>query len=587
MKNNTRYSAKVLFDIFKITPFSVIVVVVYYFINGIFPAFVTYFSKEIFQAAEKIIETDQSVQFFGVIVSQFVAVYIIKNILEIVVDTPRSCGIYTKVQYALERNLSYVISKIPYVNFENKRTYDSIFMAREAISKTHFQKVFFSFFEVISMVISLFGIAITLFSSSPLLLVVCLLCVIPQFISRLVRGKEFYRLKVQQVPQEREANYLWNLLTERNVAKEIRSYNSEQFLASKWNNLTDKIYTLQSQFVKREARSFFLWRLLQDLGIIVCVLIAVSLLHNETLGAGDFSACITAIILTQNIFRKILIAAPKMASSIKFVENYYSVMETDMNDKKKEEVSIIKNISFADVCFKYPMGSAFAIENVDFSISQGETIVIVGENGSGKTTLAKLLLGLYEPTKGNVYYNNIDSNKIDKSSLYKNMSVLSQNYTKYFFSIKENITISNTELKENLDNVKSYLQYVNLERFTNDKLDIFLGKEFGGQELSGGEWQRLAIARALYKPANLLVLDEPTSALDPAIESEILSKFVEISEEKRTTIIVSHRIGICTIADRILVMKAGKIIDIGTHTELYDRSLYYRDLFETQRKWYV
>ena len=587
MKKNGYYIYKVLLEVIKAASFSSIAVIAYFIFSGVYPGILTAFSKEIFQAAEKILGNKVYQDIFFNLVIKLMFLYVIKNVLDMIIDAPRSCGIYTKVQYVLERNLSRKISKLPYMSFETAKTYDKIFQARKAISQKHFQKVFFSFLDIVSLSIGVFGIAMVLFTFSPIMFPILVISIIPQLISRILRGEEFYKLKNHQIAQLREANYIWRLFTERRSAKEIRTYNSQEFLIGKWNEIIRTIYNALTNFTKKEARSFFLWNLLQDFGLIVGIAMCCILLLTHHLELGEFVAGISAIITMQTMFQNILKKISILFVSLKFVANYYKIMEIKTNEGNYK-LNKIQKITLKDVHFRYPTSNEFILKNINLSISLGETIVIVGENGSGKTTLSKIILGLYEPTEGEVQYNDIKNDIVFKDDIYKNMTVLSQDYTHFMFSVAENIFIAEPNMPINLYRVKSLLRYVGLEKYTEKSLvTMILGKEYGGTEISGGEWQRLAIARAMYKDADFLILDEPTSALDPLIESDILNKFVEVSEGNQTSIIISHRISLCPKADKVIVVKDGTLVGIGPHTELYLNNTYYKTLYDEQSKWYA
>ena len=242
----------------------------------------------------------------------------------------------------------------------------------------------------------------------------------------------------------------------------------------------------------------------------------------------------------------------------------------------------MKNVSFS-----YPNKDKKAIEDINLSIRKGETIALIGENGSGKTTLSKIILGLYEADEGSVFWDGTDLNFLDKDALYKNISLTLQKPVQYNFSLRENVAISdlsriNEEVKiiEALkENDADYL----LEK--TGGLDVRLGRIFNGAELSGGEWQRLALSRCRFKNADFLILDEPTSALDPIEESLVLKRFISLIKNK-TAVIISHRAGLCRLVDRVALMKEGKLLALGTHDALFSSCEEYRMLYSAQADLY-
>lgn len=214
--------------------------------------------------------------------------------------------------------------------------------------------------------------------------------------------------------------------------------------------------------------------------------------------------------------------------------------------------------------------------------------MIVGENGSGKTTLSKLLAGAYMPRTGKIFYDGRKTADLERKSLYRHISVVSQDFMHYNFSLRENVGISDISRIQDSAAMEELLTDVAGQEFMEKlgDLDVQLGREFGGKELSGGEWQKVAIARGLWKDSDIVILDEPTSALDPLMEYDILSKFVEMIRGK-TSIIISHRVGVCRTADKIIVMKDGRVVECGKHEELLQKNGEYSRIWQEQAKWYA
>lgn len=220
-------------------------------------------------------------------------------------------------------------------------------------------------------------------------------------------------------------------------------------------------------------------------------------------------------------------------------------------------------------------------------IKVGETVAILGENGSGKTTLTKIIMGLYQCMEGEILFDGVNINSIKRDGLYGNVSMVSQNFTQYNLSLKENILFRKEADKETEMRIREICERVGLEVGNQgDGLETLLGREFGGVELSQGQWQKIAIARVLVKETPIVFLDEPTSALDPIIENKILTEFLRIVKG-RTAIIISHRVGLCKDVDKIVVMKDGSVAEIGSHFELMKNKSEYYKLYTAQNKWYI
>lgn len=255
--------------------------------------------------------------------------------------------------------------------------------------------------------------------------------------------------------------------------------------------------------------------------------------------------------------------------------DYWAVAERTDSDTSS---SLNNEIKLDHVSFHYPGQERFALEDINLSIKKGEVIAIVGENGAGKTTLTNVILGLFLPSNGTVYYDGIDISTVSEASLHKNQSVVPQNFNRYKLSVRDNIVMGNfNDIDERKIEQKK-------QAFLGDlgiSQNTLLGKEFGGRELSGGQWQQLSCARGFYKNSDFLVLDEATSAIDPLKENAMYDAF-RAELNGKTGIIITHRLGAVSLADRIIVLQHGRIVQEGTHHQLLTVDGPYLQLWNTQ-----
>ena len=251
---------------------------------------------------------------------------------------------------------------------------------------------------------------------------------------------------------------------------------------------------------------------------------------------------------------------------------------------KEGVVDLSNGIHFNNVSFSYPGSKYAALDNISVSISSGETIAIVGKNGAGKSTLVRLLAGLFEPDCGIVNIGGKDSKLTSHKSIQHCISAVFQNFQKYKMTLSENVTISRVIDNQNESKI---LRVLNESEFVHESLalDSMLSPEFGGIDLSIGQWQRIAIARGLFRENALIILDEPTSAIDPLEEIHIYKQFSEVIKNK-CAVIVTHRLASTKLADKIIVMDNGAIVDVGTHNELLNRRGLYFEMWEAQASWY-
>ncbi|MGW9125707.1 ABC transporter ATP-binding protein [Paenibacillus chitinolyticus] len=249
-----------------------------------------------------------------------------------------------------------------------------------------------------------------------------------------------------------------------------------------------------------------------------------------------------------------------------------------------------KSIEIKQLSFKYPSHNDYVLENVSFKINIGEKIAIVGDNGAGKSTLAKCLVGLYEVENGKIIFDDIELREMDLAEYRNHVAVLFQDFVHYYLKIRENIAVGNISKLQDDNELKLAAEMANLTNLVNkceDGLDTELGNLFEeGTELSGGQWQKVALSRVFLRNAEIIVLDEPTASLDPMTEAEIFKQFINAAKNK-TAIFITHRLGSCRFADRILVLKNGRIVEQGSHNELIYSKGEYARMFHTQAHNYI
>ena len=253
--------------------------------------------------------------------------------------------------------------------------------------------------------------------------------------------------------------------------------------------------------------------------------------------------------------------------------------------QKKQDMPKEFDIRLKHIGFTYPMSKKEALSDISLTLYQGQTVALVGENGSGKTTLCRVLMGLYQPDKGEIFYGDHLLSTLE----LMNISAVFQKYCRYKMTVSENIQLGEFWKKTDEKELKGICKDVGIhleqEHFTNG-IYTMLGREFDGIELSGGQWQRIAIARGLFKNSNMIILDEPTAAIDPLEETRLYQDFAKICKNK-TAVIVTHRLASARIADRVIVMKEGKVIQDGSHEQLISVEGEYKKMYEEQKKWYV
>ena len=569
-------------EIYRIAPFSLVVQVVCMLVQSILVAANTWVIS-VFLNCVYTENFQTGMLYLGIIWGVFIISEVSNSIFY-------SCmvKIDSKVGMELSMELGEKGARLSLVQYEDAEINNRLKRARDCIQQGRFSDLSLSVFNIFGEVLKVTSTLIVLAAFSPLLAVVSLLSVIPYFIVRAIRGKEFYELKKYQAASERKRDYLYHLFGDKRAVKELRILGIEAYIEQKLYKTRDKMNRELWEFKKRDIGSFFLCDMLCKSGYVLSIVIAILLLLNNRLEFGVLAAALVAFTSFQMAAKYFLISLGRIPECAAFVKDYYDFIDIGEETRGEEKFNQnFEEIAVKHVDFFYPNAKRSAISDVSFHIKQKESIAIVGNNGSGKTTLVKLLTGLYKAQKGEIFYGEQNINSLNPKEFYENISIVSQDFIKYEMSLRENVGISDWKRMEDTEKIRQLLKKMELPEFSDeDSLEQPLGSEFGGRELSIGQWQKLAIARGMFKKSSMIVLDEPTAALDPIMESNILKMFLQIAKEK-TAIIVSHRIGICREVDKIIVMKNGGVAEIGNHKELLEKKGEYYQLYKMQQKWYV
>ncbi|MUG44533.1 ABC transporter ATP-binding protein [Paenibacillus woosongensis] len=497
-----------------------------------------------------------------------------------------------KTQYHFDQLIAEKSSKIPLIHMESSDYYD------------HFYRISGNSVRVINLIDNVFSIlqnTVMLFSMLILMAAVhwglalgVLLLIIPSLIVNITMGNLRYRQMLEQTPVERKTGYLLDLLSSRLTAKELRSFNLSKYFIDRWSKLFWKNGYEKLYLEKKTSVSVFV---VDAFGILVTGTVMILLIWLGAIGKltmGAYVAMTQTLTTVQRGLEDIAFRMGAIYEDSLFSNPLFTFLELPEEDHAGRVFSfpnkIFKGIQVRNLSFKYPKQNVKALENVSFHINQGEKIAIVGENGSGKTTLIKCLLGLYPATEGEVLIDDIDIRQINLTELRNHITVLYQDFVQYQFSAEENIGVGRVDKMMDKEMIFRAAEKGGALGFIKDlKLgfDTQLGPYFsGGVELSLGQWQKMAISRAFFRDAPIVILDEPTAALDPLAEAAIFDQFMTLSKGK-TAIFISHRLGSCRNADRIIVMKEGKIVESGNHNELIQLQGEYHRMFQAQSKWYV
>lgn len=422
----------------------------------------------------------------------------------------------------------------------------------------------------------------------PVLALCVVLIFIPAFASMVIRPDIFFELEDHAAPARRMDAYLKKCVGGPEYFKETRTLGISGYFKSKF---LENVKLLNG-YIWKAQKKIKLVELMTTLFSVfgyggVMVLLVVSLLRGRittALYASVFSSITLMYAMCDDAAYHFL----SPFDGVAIVNSFVALIKGKLPERKDRPVDFSKPIVAEDITFSYPGADKLALDHVSFRVRAGETIAIVGNNGSGKTTLSKILLGIYTPKSGSVKIGDVDIGEISSKSVGVGMSAVFQNFLKYKMSVEDNIRISDPGRQDRaaLENCAAQFDMdFEAGQFAEGR-DTILSREFGGTELSGGQWQKIAIMRGMYRDRKVMVLDEPTSAIDPLEETRLYQKFAEMAEG-RTAFIVTHRIGLTKIADRIMVMDRGRLVQTGTYEELEKEEGMFREMLQAQKKWYM
>lgn len=379
-------------------------------------------------------------------------------------------------------------------------------------------------------------------------------------------------------------------LYQRASAPEIRLFTLPEWLLSKWTDAYRKLAMLEINVLKRKTAWNALAGLASILGYGAIIFIAAAAAQNadETEVAGVFTGLITAAVTLQGILSAIAYGIGNLTEQSSVLRDLAPLFT--MQPAKEESACHTKHqdrtasdpdtrIEMNALSFQYPRSSLWTLKHITEKIKYGEIVAIVGKNGAGKTTLANLLLGLYAPDRGTLKFSENRG-----ASHVPTRSAVFQNFVKYLLPVRDNVGFADINRIQDDAHMQNTLHKAG-SIFAHE-LDAWLGHEFGGRDISGGEWLRIAVARGLFRNSNLVVFDEPTASIDPVAEVEIIRELLT-KDEKRTTLVISHRLGVARLCDRILVLDEGKLVEIGTHETLLAEDGLYAKMWNAQASWYT
>jgi len=477
--------------------------------------------------------------------------------------------------------------------FEDATFYDKLERARtQTAGRTALMSMVLAQAQDFITIVFLMG---GLIAFNPWLLLILVVAVIPSFVGESKFNQESYSISRSWTPERREIDYLRYIGASNETAKEIKIFGLENFIADRFKFISDKYFLANQKLALKRAGWGSLFSTLGTVSYYAAYVFVIwqTVIAQITVGTLTFLA--GSFRQLQGLLQGIVSRFSRIAETSLYLQDLFDFLElkplsTNHTATRKVPRPIKQGFVFENVGFKYPETEIWALRHLSFTLHPGEKLALVGENGAGKTTLVKLLAHLYEPSEGRILLDGIDLCEYDAEDLRSEIGVIFQDYVRFMFTAAENIAIGSVEDRENRPQIKDAahksLANTVVEQLPNG-YEQMLGKRFtGGVDLSGGQWQKVALARAYMRESQLIILDEPTAALDARAEHEVFIRFAELMKGK-AAVLISHRFSTVRMADRILFLEHGELLELGSHEELVAQGGKYAELFRLQAKGYV
>jgi ATP-binding cassette subfamily B protein len=482
--------------------------------------------------------------------------------------------------------------------FENAEIYDKLERARrQTVGRIG---LFTLLLATVQDLITLVTLAVALAVYVPWLLVLLAVAVLPSLLGETHFASLGYSLLYSWTPERRQLDYLRYIAASDVSAKELKLFGLSDFLVGRYDRLSREFYEANKALAVRRS---LVSSLLAAVGTLGYYGAYAAIIYLTVTGYRSPAGVFTIGVLTflagsfrssRDLIQRVLLSLSQVFEQSLYLDDLFSFLAIEprirpMAGARPVPTPIRDGFRFERVGFQYPGAEQWAVRNLDFTLVPGERIALVGENGAGKTTLVKLLTRLYDPNEGRILLDGIDLREYDLFSLRRNVGVIFQDFVRYDFLLRENIAVGNIGRLEDQPGIEGAagrsLADTVAKRLAGGYAQM-LGRRFeGGVDLSGGEWQKVALARAYMRDAQLLILDEPTAALDARAEYEVFLRFSELTKG-RMAVLISHRFSTVRMADRILVLRGGELVEQGTHAELLALGGLYSELFQLQAAGY-
>ena len=442
--------------------------------------------------------------------------------------------------------------------------------------------------------VTVISFAIGLLAYAPWLIALLVVALVPAFVGESHFNAVGYSLNFQWTPERRQLEYVRQTGASVETAKEVKIFNLHRFLIERYRSLAQSLFAANRALARRRALWGTALAALGSLGYYVAYAYIAWRTVKGDFSIGDLTFLAGSFLRLRQLLEGLLVGFSQVAGQALYLDDLFSFFAiqpeiTSPADPVPFPQPIRQGFVFENVGFRYPDARHWAVRHLDFELKVGEVLALVGENGAGKTTLVKLLARLYDPDEGRILLDGRDLRAYDLDELRANVGVIFQDFVRYYLTASENIGVGRIEAMDDAPRIRAAAHSALADQVIESLpggYEQLIGRRFKtGVDLSGGQWQKIAIARAYMRQAQVMILDEPTAALDARSEFEVFQRFRELSEQ-RTAVLISHRFSSVRMADRILVLHLGRIEAVGTHESLLAEGGRYAELFELQAAGY-
>ncbi len=479
-------------------------------------------------------------------------------------------------------------AQLDLTTYENPEYYDRLERAR--VQATDRLAMIQMMGRLIQQILSALLFSSALLWYAPLLLVLLAVAVIPSFLGETHFAFLGYAKNFRQTPAKREMDYIRQVGGSKEAAKELKLFNLSEYFTDRFARLSEGIYRENVALSKRRVFWGGLFSVIGNGGYYGSYIYIIWRAIHGGYDIGTFSFITASVQQAQTALQQVFSLASGIADQALFLTDligFFDMQPTIVSkpDGRKVPRPIRHGFEFRNVSFAYPGTTRRVLKGFNLTLCPGERVALIGENGQGKTTVVKLITRLYDPTEGEIFLDGVDLREYDLNDLHQEMGVIFQDFMRYEMTVRDNIAVGRVELPHTEEDIAAAAEKSlasSVVRKLGGGYDQMLGRRFeAGVDLSGGEWQRIALARAYLRDAQLLILDEPTAALDARAELEVFERFAELTADKMA-LFVSHRFSTVRMADRIVVLAGGQLVEEGDHARLMALGGQYAEMFEIQ-----